>query len=193
MDSYDTGRLIYLVLLGSVIGAYFFVSNRDKLGEMARHAVLWGLIFVGVIAGFGLWSDIRQDVLPQQSVLQDGALIEVPRSFDGHYYLTLSADGAAIPFVVDTGATDIVLTQSDAARAGIDVDRLVYTGMANTANGTVRTARATIDRLELGGIVDRNVGVWVNEGQMETSLLGMAYLQRFERLEITDGTLVLER
>ena len=40
MDSYDTGRLIYLVLLGSVIAAYFFVSNRDRLGQAARQAVL---------------------------------------------------------------------------------------------------------------------------------------------------------
>lgn len=193
MDSYDTGRLIYLVLLGSVIGGYFFVSNRDKLGQMARHAALWGLIFVGAIAGVGLWSDIRNDVIPSQAVFTDGTRVEVPRAFDGHYYLTLQLNDTPVRFVVDTGATDIVLTRQDAARAGIEMSNLVYSGVANTANGAVRTARVKVNQLALGTITDRNLAVWVNEGEMDTSLLGMAYLQRFARLEIADGTLVLER
>lgn len=193
MNGDDTARLIYLALLGSVIASYFFISNRQNLGQMARQAALWGLIFVGVIAGAGLWSDIRDDVVPRQSVIGDGARVEVPRSFDGHYYLTLQADGTAVEFLVDTGATDIVLSRQDALRVGIDTDALAYIGSANTANGVVRTARATLDSLALGPIVDRNVAVWVNEGEMQGSLLGMAYLQRFDRLDISDGKLVLVR
>lgn len=193
MNTDDTMRLIYLVLLGSVIGGYFFVSNRNRLGQMARHALLWGLIFLGVIAAVGLWGDIRNDVAPRQSALQDGSGITVPRAPDGHYYLTLRADGTAIRFVVDTGATDIVLSQQDARRAGIDLQDLVYSGVAGTANGTVRTAQARIGQLQLGPITDRDVRVSVNQGEMSHSLLGMAYLQRFGRLEISNGTLVLER
>ena len=71
MSEWDTGRLIYLVLMGSVIGGYFFISHRDRLGEMARQAILWGLIFLGVIAGYGLWSDIRDDIVPRQAVIAD--------------------------------------------------------------------------------------------------------------------------
>ncbi|MCG6902964.1 MAG: TIGR02281 family clan AA aspartic protease [Rhodobacter sp.] len=192
MDSYDTGRIIYLVLLGSVIAAYYLISHRDKLGQTLRYAALWGLIFIGAIAAAGLWSDIRDDVAPRQSVASDGR-ITVPRSFDGHYYLTLQADGTAVNFVVDTGATDIVLSREDAQRVGINLAGLRFSDTANTANGVVRTARATLDELTLGPITDRNVTVWVNEGDMFGSLLGMAYLQRFARLEISDGTLVLVR
>ncbi len=193
MDTYDAGRLVYLVLLGCVIGGYFFVSNRGNLGQMARHAALWGLIFIGIIAGVGLWSDIRDDVIPSQAVFTDGTRVEVPRAFDGHYYLTLQLNGTPVQFVVDTGATDIVLTQADAVRAGIDLDNVIYSGVANTANGAVRTARVRIDQLSLGPVTDRNLSVWVNAGKMDKSLLGMSYLQRFTRLEIADGTLVLER
>ena len=78
-------------------------------------------------------------------------------------------------------------------RAGIDTSDLIYSGRANTANGTVRTALVNVDELALGPFQDRDVQALVNEGDMETSLLGMAYLQRFERLEISGGTLVLER
>jgi aspartyl protease family protein len=42
-------------------------------------------------------------------------------------------------------------------------------------------------------MIDRNVPVVVNEGEMQQSLLGMRYLQRFDRLEISGGTMVLER
>ena len=193
MDSYDTGRLIYLVLLGSVIAAYFFVSNRDRLGQAARQAVLWGLIFLGVIAGYGLWGDIRNEVLPRQAVIGEGSGISVPRAPDGHFYLTLDINGTPVQFVVDTGATDIVLNQQDAARVGLDINSLAYTGIANTANGTVRIARARLGSIALGPIRDDNVFASVNEGALDTSLLGMSYLQRFDRLEISNGTLVLER
>lgn len=193
MTSWDSARLLYLVLLGGALIAYLFVANRDRMGQMARHAVLWGLIFVGLIAAVGLWGDIRTQIVPQQAVAVGEGRIEVPRAFDGHYYLTLRANDTPVRFVVDTGASEIVLSRDDAARAGIDPDRLVYTGVANTANGTVRTARATLDTLELGPITDRNVSVWVNEGEMFGSLLGMAYLNRFDSLQIRGETLVLER
>ena len=193
MDSNDAGRLIYLVLLACVVGGYFLVSRRDRLGQVARHGALWGLIFVGVIAGFGLWSDIRDDVIPRQSVVAGPSRIEVPRAFDGHYYLTLSLNGTPVQFVVDTGASGVVLTREDAERAGIDTAALVYSGVAQTANGTVRTARTRVNQVALGPILDRDVSVWVNQGEMPASLLGMTYLQRFERIEISGGRLVLER
>ena len=80
LSSYETGRLIYLVVLGSVVAGYFLVSNRNNFGQTARHAVLWVLIFIGMIAGVGLWSDIRTDVLPRQSIVSGNGRIEVPRS-----------------------------------------------------------------------------------------------------------------
>ena len=63
--------------------------------------------------------------------------------------------------------------------------------MARTANGTVRTAYATIDEVSLGGVSFQDVSVAVNEGEMEGSLLGLAYLDRFARLEISNDTLFL--
>lgn len=192
MESFDTPRLIYLILLLAAVGGWFFAEGRANWGKTARQAAVWGLIFMGAIAVIGLWDDIRSDVAPRQAVSQDGT-ITVPQSFDGHYYLTLDLNGEPVEFVVDTGATDIVLTQEDAARAGIDVSSLAFTGTASTANGTVRTAFARITDMRLGPISDRNVPVAVNGGEMDGSLLGMAYLQRFERLEISNGELILER
>ncbi len=192
MDGSDIARFAYLALLGAVVAGYFLAQNRKNLGKVAQQAMIWVLIFVGVIAGYGLWSDIQRDLAPRQSVLSTGQ-VEVPRMFDGHFYLTARLNGEPVEFVVDTGATDVVLTKADALRIGIDLDALTYTGSAMTANGMVRTARARIDRISVGEIEDRNLEVWINEGEMDRSLLGMAYLRRFSRIEIADDTLILTR
>ena len=189
----DPASLVYLVILGSAIGLWFFAQNRQSLGKLAQQAAAWGLIFIGAIAVVGLWGDIRQTVAPSQNVVADSGQIEVPRAPDGHYYLTAEINGEPVRFVVDTGATQIVLTKEDARRTGLDVDGLVYLGRANTANGEVRTAPVRLDRVTIGPIEDSNVRAVVNDGVMEGSLLGMEYLQRFSSVEIGGGKLVLTR
>jgi len=193
MPGDDIARLLYLVLLGSAIAGYFLLSNRQRLGQVAQQAAVWGLIFVGAIAGVGLWSDIRQDVAPRQTVFGEEARVEVPRAADGHYYMTVEVNGTPVRFVVDTGATDVVLTREDARRAGLDPDALDYYGQARTANGVVRTAPVRLEEVALGPIEDRGVRAFVNAGEMRESLLGMGYLNRFERIEFVRDRMILTR
>ena len=193
MGDYEIGRVIYLVILLVAVGSWVFVQNRNSLGKAAQMFAVWIFIFLGVIASYGLWDDIRQTVRPQQSVAQETGRVEVPRSRDGHYYLTLEVNGTPVEFLVDTGASQVVLNERDAERAGIDTKALAYLGRARTANGEVRTASVWIDEISLGGITDRNLRVWVNEGELEQSLLGMVYLQRWSSIEIRNGALVLTR
>lgn len=193
MTGDDIGRMIYLLLLLLVIGGFFFVSQREKLGKSLQQAAIWALIFMGVIAVAGLWDDMRDDIAPRQGVIGDTGQIEVPLSMDGHYHLTLEINDQPVRFIIDTGATDMVLTAQDASRVGLDPERLAYLGRAQTANGTVPIARVTLDTVTLGGMTDRAVGASVNGGQMGTSLLGMTYLSRFGRIEISNGRLTLER
>jgi aspartyl protease family protein len=192
MENYDVPRLVYLSILGSVLVLWFVVQGRQSLGRLLQQAAAWGLIFLGAIAVVGLWQDIRQTVRPAQSVISAGR-IELPRAPDGHYYVTAEVNGTPTRFVVDTGASQIVLSRRDAARAGLDTQSLIFTGRARTANGTVRTAPVRLDRLSIGPIEDRNLRAVVNEGEMDGSLLGMDYLRRFSSVEITGERLVLTR
>lgn len=185
--------LIYLVAIAGVIAGWLIVSLRGNIGKLAQYAAIWTFIFLGAIVATGLWPDIRHTVTPRQSVLMDGARVEVPQALDGHYYVTLEVNGAPIRFVVDTGATDMVLSRDDAVRAGLNPEALVFSGRAFTANGVVDTAPVTLDSVVLGKAVDARVAAVVNGADMQDSLLGMTYLQRFERIEISGGRLVLER
>ena len=192
MSADNFGQLAYLLLLLLAVGGWFVAEQRANLGKTARQAAAWGLIFVGVIAAVGLWGDIRSNVLARQQVTGAGR-IEVPRNVDGHYYLVARLNGKPVRFIVDTGASDVVLTPEDARRVGIDTTALAFSGTATTANGTVRTAHVRIREFRLGDIVDRNIAVSVNGGDMDGSLLGMSYLRRFSRIEIADNRLILTR
>ncbi|UWQ06149.1 TIGR02281 family clan AA aspartic protease [Aliiroseovarius crassostreae] len=193
MTADDLGRLAYLALLLTAVAGYFISENRFNLGQTLRHALIWVFIFIGAMAGVGLWNDIRNDISPQQSFIETSGQVVLPRAFDGHFYIQLKMNGQPIDFIVDTGASNVVLTKEDAERAGVDPSSLRYFGRALTANGTTRTAPANIARVELEGITDYGVEVWVNEGEMPQSLLGNSYLQRFDKIEIRRDQLVLTR
>ena len=193
MDSYDTGRLIYLVLLGLMVTGWFIVQGRSSWNKTLQQAAVWALIFGGFVAAYGLWNDISQSVRPQQVVFEDGNRIEVPRSPNGHYYIQAEVNGQPLNFVLDTGATSLVLTKSDAQAAGLDPQELQFYSVAMTANGEVRTAPVRLDSITLGKITDTNVPAVVNEGEMSNSLMGMTYLQRWGKIEISGDTLTLVR
>lgn len=191
MAEFDLPRLLFLVVLGAAVIGWFISEYRGSLGQGVRMALAWGMIFLGLVAGFGLWGDTQSQFSRTSATFTDSAII-VPRGPNGHFNLTAELNGAPVRFVVDTGATDIVLTQEDARRVGLDPDGLVYAGIAATANGTVRTAFARVDEMVLGPVAITDVGVSVNEGELFSSLLGMSFLNRFERIEIAEGQLRLE-
>jgi aspartyl protease family protein len=189
----DWGRLLYLSLLGAALLAAFLVQHRGGLGRLLRQAATWMLIFLGVIAAAALWSDVRSTRMARQTVIAAEGRIELPRAPDGHFYVTADVQGVPVRFVVDTGATDLVLTREDAARVGIDPAGLVFSGRASTANGEVRTAPVRLSEVAIGGIVQTGVRAQVNEAPMPDSLLGMSFLRRFDRIEMTRDRMVLTR
>lgn len=191
MDGNDYGRLAYLALLLVAVGGYVIVEFRNRMGQALRVGAAWGLIFVGVIAGYGLWNDIRPDLIPRQMVSDTGT-VEVPRADDGHFYIMLDVGGTPVRFMADTGASNMVLSTADAERLGFDPASLVYLGTAQTANGTVRTARVELPDVALGPFRDAGFPAWVNEGAMDMSLLGMEYLGLY-RVEIAGDRMILTR
>ena len=191
MTGDDTASLIYLGLLGGVLLVALIASRRGQGMRLIYNGAVWVLIFGLLVVGYNAW----QDTAPRQAVIAegDGGAVEVPLGRDGHYHLTLDVNGVPVPFVVDTGASAMVLTQEDARRVGLDPSDLNYLGRAFTANGEVRTADVRLEEVRLGNLVDRNVPAVVNGGEMRGSLLGMSYLGSFGRIEIEDGVLRLTR
>ena len=95
--------------------------------------------------------------------------------------------------LVDSGASIVALTYEDASRAGVYVRDSDYTQRVSTANGSARVAPVTLDRVSIGDITVRNVPAAVSErGKLGTSLLGMSFLGRLQRVDMRGGVLVLQ-
>ena len=94
--------------------------------------------------------------------------------------------------VLDTGASAVVLTQEAAKAAGLPLEVLTYSVAVDTANGRTRAAPVTLDRIAIGGIVERAVPALIAQpGQLRTNLLGMSFLNRLESWEVRGDKLLL--
>ncbi|WP_373356924.1 TIGR02281 family clan AA aspartic protease [Pseudoroseicyclus sp. CXY001] len=185
-------NLLYLLLLGGALLGAFLLASRGRLLRTAAQLAVWGLIFLGAIAVYGLWDDISRQVRPAASILEDGRMV-IPRGRDGHYHVTALVNGTPVPMIVDTGASGVVLSREDALRAGLDPDRLAYVNSAQTASGTVAIAEVRLATLQIGDFVDDGLFASVTEGNQGLSLLGMDYLSRLSHIEITGGEMILTR
>ncbi|WP_172328664.1 TIGR02281 family clan AA aspartic protease [Mangrovicoccus sp. HB161399] len=192
MTEDQIAHLAKKLILLAVIGGALLFAFRGKMLAALRQAVIWGLLFLGVTVGYALWQDVQHG-LPQTQFFTSVGQVSVPRGPDGHYHLTMQVNGTPLSFIVDTGASDIVLSLEDARKIGMDTDRLAFFGNARTANGTVETAKVVLKEVKIGDITDRNVPARVNAGEMTGSLLGMRYLESFAAIEIRDGRMTLTR
>lgn len=183
----DFAQLGYLALLLVFIGGALVFEFAGRRNQAMRSVAAWILIFGIAIAGAGWWME-RDRV-----TVVDGQRIEIGASHDGHFYLTADVNGQPIRFMVDTGASSVFLSQDDARSAGIDPDALTYNSAAITANGRVRTADVRLDSFAVGDIIDNNVTAQVTDSDMDGSLLGLAYLNRYARITLEGDTLILER
>lgn len=194
MSTDDAMQLVYLSIWGVVLIGYFLTARAANIGTTLRHGVLWGLIFVGVAAGYGLWQNMTDT--RRATVTGDGEIV-LRAGNDRHFRLDLRVNGTPVEFILDTGASDIVLAQDDAARVGFDPASLPYLGQARTANGIVGLARVELTEVVLaeGGLEfrDTDVPAFVNEGALDVSLLGMGYLSRYARISIEGDRLILQR
>jgi aspartyl protease family protein len=141
---------------------------------------------------------------PQAAVVQQGyeprgpttsgrsLMLEADRL--GHFQVEARIDGRYVDFIIDTGASLVVLRETDAARVGIRPQPRDYTATAVTANGKIKAARASIDRIELGGITVFDVPAMVLPDEaLAKNLLGVSFLSRLRRYEYANGRIVLEQ
>ena len=102
----------------------------------------------------------------------------------GHFQVEARVEGRFVDFVVDTGASLVVLRESSPPRD--------YTATAVTDNGRIKAAPAKIDRIEVGGITVYDVPAMVLPDEvLSKNLLGVSFLSRLRRYEYANGRLLL--
>ena len=123
-----------------------------------------------------------------------GRKVRLPADASGHFSAEFRLNGRAVPAIIDTGATVVALNRDTARRIGLDVAESAFTGSAETANGRVRAAFVTVERVSLGRIEIRDVPAAVlDDRALGSTLVGMSFLSRLKRYSVEDGTLALEQ
>ena len=110
----------------------------------------------------------------------------------GHFLTSVEVNGRGLEAMVDTGATIVALNEATAVRLGIMPPRSAFTQPVSTVNGFVKVAPVTLGEVQVRIIAIRNVPAIVVPGTLlETNLLGMSFLGKLTRFEVSGGRLVL--
>jgi aspartyl protease family protein len=173
-------------------------ARKVKAGETARGIALWLAVGAGLVLAFSfqdqlldVWYRLRSAVIPSYPVQTGTGEMAISESPGGSYLVHGSINGTPVAFLVDTGASDIVLSPADARRIGVDMESLKFDHAYETANGQGRGAPYRVATLKVGGIVLHDVAVSINQAPMRTSLLGMSFLRRLKSFGFGDHKMVL--
>jgi len=154
MDSKKTGQgmMTIAVVLGMVLLTFYFtgVEERQRNPNQA----------------------------PQSLVYSQAIEVLLKRNRQGHYLVIGSINGREVEFLLDTGATDVVVPERTAKRLGLAYGRR---GRAMTANGAITIFQTRIAKLQIGEITLYDIDASINPAMGSGAiLLGMSALSKIE-------------
>ena len=199
LDTRDFGSLAYYAALVVFVGGAVLVMFRERLSQALEAALFWTVVCFVLVFVYTYRGELRDigervtaELMPGRAVQRTATTVEIVRGRGGDFQVAAQINGSRVAMVLDTGASAVVLTQEAAKAAGLPLEVLSYSINVDTANGRTRAASVTLDRLAVGGIVERSVTALVAQpGQLRTSLLGMSFLNRLESWEVRGDRLMM--
>lgn len=196
-----TAGIALMIFMGvSLAGAY-----RGRLSQAVKDFLAWTCIALALVAGYsfkdeivGIAYRIAGELSPPGSTITvettpaGERAVRIRRRLDGHFGAKVSVNGASVTMLVDTGASTVVLKQTDARKLGVDTTDLRYSVPVQTANGVAYAARVRLRTVSVGPIVLTQVEALVAQpGTLKESLLGMTFLSRLRSYEFSGDYLTL--
>jgi aspartyl protease family protein len=188
-----------LKIVAAVFGAALVLALfRERISKAILAALLWTAVALILLTGYAyrlqlrdVGERLRAELLPGWAA-SHGRTVDIARSGSGDFAVRAQVNGAPIAMVLDSGASAVVLTHDAAKAAGLPLEVLDYSVSVDTANGRAHAAPVILDRLAIGGILERSVPALIaRPGQLKTSLLGMSFLNRLESWEVRGDRLMM--
>lgn len=128
------------------------------------------------------------------TVSASGRTVEIAPDPRGHFTAEFRLNGQRVDAMVDTGASVVAINETTARRIGISLSPADFRHEVNTANGIIKAASASLDRIEIGRIRVRDVtAVVLADEALSTTLIGMSFLNRLHSYGVEEGRLLLEK
>lgn len=131
--------------------------------------------------------------IPAQQVSKGVSKVVLVADGHGQFFAAVQLNNRRLNFLVDTGASTIILRYEDAKKIGINPYNLDFIVPFQSANGQAYAAPVIIKSIRLGTIRRRNVHALVTQkGTLETNLLGMSFLEQLSVFTIKNGIMILK-
>ena len=187
------GGVYLLMAMMLVLGA--LMSRREPAAKLFTIALAWIAIFG---AGFILftfrdnlgWVAQRLKAEAIGTPVTQAGETRIPMAVDGHFWVRADVNGHPVRFLVDSGATMTTIDRGTAIAAGVTIDPR-RSQLVRTGNGMIRVSSGRADRLEVGGIERRGIGVQIADND-NLNVLGMNFLSSLDRWGVEGRWLVLE-
>ena len=198
----DFADAAYMSIFGVVVAAGLLGSGIP-LNHMMRNIAIWAVIILGLVTVYqyqyeltNIANRVTAGLIPGNAISgnnADGAeTVSIGQSANGHFEVNALVNDQRVNFMVDTGASTIVLTQADAEKVGIDISSLSYTNPVSTANGRTMAASVRLQEVKIGNITRQNIRALVSqEGQLSGSLLGMNFMNSLSAYTVQRDQLIL--
>ncbi len=194
----EMASLVYKIGLIVLVSGAVIAVFRQNFGQALVSLFLWAGIACVLVVAYTYRFELTEigdrvlvELVPGR-VSTHGRTVEFAQSSTGDFRIGTEVNGVRIPMVLDTGASSVVLTQEAAKKAGLPLEFLKYSVNVETANGHTLAAPVTLDRVAVGGIVEREVPALIAQpGQLKTSLLGRSFLGRLESFEVHGSTVLM--
>jgi aspartyl protease family protein len=190
-------------MLATLATGYFIASNSNSTKDRWRGFAIVGVVLCILGAG-ALWvgrdrlvttigaKPASTDEGPRRVSSAAPVSVLVRRNAEGSFVAQGQISGIEAAFLVDTGASAVMLKPTDAERSGIDIQHLNFTTPVETANGTVYTAPVRVRSISIGLLKVEDVEALVaRPGSLNENLLGMSFLRRLTSYDMAGDFLTL--
>ena len=198
LNSADWPQMIYLLLLLMVISISLFSRGIMPFKQIIKYLGIWSAIALIIISLYSYrfeFSDFKNKVLgeisPRTARINSSGQMIINLARDGHFYLNIMVNNTSMLFMIDTGASDIVIGIPEAKKLGIKTDDLSYTKTYQTANGKSFGATIKLDKMTISDVNFYDISASVNSSNMGTPLLGMSFLRKLRKYEFYQDKLIL--
>jgi aspartyl protease family protein len=194
----DWQNFTYLAVILMVLVASLLSRRELRLAKLLKYLAMWsvvGLVAVSIYAYRYDFHDFKNRILgeiaPANVRVNNSGELVINLAQDGHFYMDAKVNGVKLRFMIDTGASDVVIGTKEAEILGINLKKLIFNKVYQTANGKSLGATIVFDEVEVGGVKFNDIAASVNSSDMGTPLLGMSFLRQFKKYEFYQDKLVL--
>lgn len=197
------GPPIAIAVIGALILLYLLSSHgsEQRIGRLPALIALALVGAIGIVASrtdtailiTGYFNAAKLDESAHSFSPQGPTSVRIRKLEDG-FVANAEINGQPLQALVDSGAATVVLRQSDAEKAGVDVRNLTFDTPLKTANGTTYLAPVRLKSVRVGEIVADDIEALIAKpGALNDNLLGMSFLRRLTSYEVAGDFVTLRQ